>query len=191
MLFTDETKINRVSSDDKPYVRRPKSKDIDPRYTRPTLKHGGGSIMIWGAMHWRGVGPIHKIEGRMDRVQYCNILQNVMLPYTDENLPVIWKLQQDNGPKHTATFTKKWIAENLVSSIDWPSCSPDLNPIENLWQILKRKVSFKKAGNLGVLYEESKLAWESIPPSVCATLIESMPRRLQAVVSNCSYATKY
>lgn len=85
--FSDETKINRLSPDGKSYVRRPKSKAYDPKYTRPTLKHGGGNIMVWGAMSWRGVGPITKIEGRMDQHQYISILNDIMLPFAMTTCP--------------------------------------------------------------------------------------------------------
>lgn len=59
VLFSDETKVNRVSPDGKSYVRRPKNKPFDPMCTRATVKHGGGSIMIWGCMSRSGVGPLH------------------------------------------------------------------------------------------------------------------------------------
>lgn len=191
VLFTDETKINRVWSDGRSYVRRPVRAEFNPRYTRPTLKHGGGNIMVWGGMSWRGVGPIAKIEGRMDRFQYTDILQSYLIPYADENLPVNWIFQQDNDPKHTAGHTKKWFTDNMVTVLDWPSCSPDLNPIENLWQVVKERVGGLKITNFTELYAEVQKAWISISKTVCEDLVASMPRRCAAVLLSKGYPTKY
>ena len=60
-------------------------------------------------MSWCGTGPLHKIEGRMDKFQYTSILENALVPYADKNLPVSWIFQQDNDPKHTAII---WIQKN-------------------------------------------------------------------------------
>lgn len=191
VLFSDETKINRVSSDGRRYVRRPKNQPFNPKYTIPTLKHGGGSIMVWGSMSWKGPGAIHWVKERMDRFVYTNILENVMLPYAEENLSVLWTYQQDNDPKHTAAYTKKWFQDNYVTVLDWPSCSPDLNPIEHMWGYIKRKVGSEKIDNFADLYEKIQQIWYSTPKSFCEKLITSMPRRLEEVIKNNGYATKY
>lgn len=102
ILWSDETKINRLGSDGRQYVRRPPRAEFNPKYTEITLKHGGGSILLWGCFSWHGVGPIHRIQGIMDQNGYKNILENVMLPFAEENLSVLWKFQQDNDPKHRA-----------------------------------------------------------------------------------------
>lgn len=99
ILWSDETKINRIGSDGRKYCRRPPGKEFDHKYTKPVVKFGGGSIMLWGCFGWSGVGPIYRVEGKMDQNQYLHILENVMEPYAEENLPVTWKYQQDNDPK--------------------------------------------------------------------------------------------
>lgn len=88
--------------------------------------------MVWSCFFWNGVGPIHKIDGILDKEKYVDILNNVMLPWAEENLPVIWKFQQDNDPKHTAKVTKKFLEDNSINVLEWPSSSPGLNPIEHL-----------------------------------------------------------
>lgn len=191
VLFSDETKINRIGSDGKRYVRRPPKKELDPRYTSKIVKFGGGNVMVWGSFSWKGVGPLYRINGRMDQDQYIHILENVMEPYAFRNMPVNWLYQHDNDPKHTAGRVKTWLQRQSIIVLDWPSNSPDLNPIENLWHQVKSKVGEKNYGNLDDLFEAVKQAWEAIPIEYCQNLIKSMPKRCQAVKDNKGYPTKY
>lgn len=191
VLFSDETKINMINSDGKQYVRRPPNKDMDPKYTKKTVKHGGGNIKVWGCFSGHGVGPVRKIEGNMDKYQYKNILEQTMIPYTDENLPVIWTFQHDNDPKHTATVVKDFLKKQSITVLDWPPYSPDINPIENLWYQVKKTVGAKRATNVNQLYDAFKEAWEQIPIQTCNKLIASMPKRCQAVIAAKGHATKY
>ena len=90
--------------------------------------------MMYGEVSWYGVGPIHLITDTMTALSYKDILETVMLPYASENMPLIWSLQQDNDPKHTSKLVKNWLTDIKIRTIDWPSQSPDLSPIENLYQ---------------------------------------------------------
>lgn len=107
-----------------------------------------------------------------------------MLPFSEENLPLRWHFQQDNNPKHTAGLVKDWFREKQVSVVPWPSQSPDLNPIENLWNELKRKLGGQYFTNGNQLWEAVQREWYSIPQQTCQKLKESMPRRLQKVLDN-------
>ncbi|RVE44369.1 hypothetical protein evm_010990 [Chilo suppressalis] len=66
-----------------------------------------------------GVGPVKKIEGNMDKIQCKNILEQAMLPYAEQNLPVIWTFHQDNDPKHTAKVIKDFLRNQSVTVLDW------------------------------------------------------------------------
>lgn len=191
VLFSDETKINLFGSDGKKYVRRPQGKRNDSRYQTPTVKHGGGSIMIWGAFSWKGVGPIFKIEGNMDSTHYKEIVSEQMLPYARRNMPRGWIFQQDNDPKHRSKLLQEFFTDKKIRVLEWPSQSPDLNPIEHLWQELKLRIGTENCSNKAALWEKVQEEWASICQDRIIKLVESMPRRCAAVIAANGMATKY
>lgn len=191
ILWSDESKINMIGNDGKTWVRRPKNQELNPRYTTKTFKHGGGSIMVWGCFSWYGVGPLYWIKTIMDKNLYIKILEEVMLPFAEWEMPLKWQFQQDNDPKHTAKLTKQWFLNKQIDVMVWPSQSPDLNPIENLWKIVKDEIGPIKPKNKEELWEKIKTAWYSIPLSTCQALVESMPRRCKAILASKGNKTKY
>ena len=83
--------------------------------------------MIWACFSYYGVGPIKTIMGQHVQV---DILQNVILPYADDEMPFICVFQQDNDSKNTSKKAKKWFANNIIDIMEWPPQSPAINPIE-------------------------------------------------------------
>jgi transposase len=128
----------------------------------------------------------------MDKEKYRQILIHQMKPsalrlFPDGN----YRFQQDNDPKHTAGTVKAYMENNGVPLMPWPAQSPDLNPIENLWSIVDGKMNGRECKNEAALYETVKTAWQDIPIDMLTRLVDSMPRRCQAVIDAKGYATKY
>ena len=101
--------------------------------------------------------------------------------------------QQDNDPKHTSKKAKKCLGDLGMTPMIWPAQSPDLNPIEHLWNYLKARLAEyeEPAHSVAELWEQVQEEWDKIPVEVCQNLIESMPRRLAAVVKAKGGYTKY
>ena len=101
--------------------------------------------------------------------------------------------QQDNDPKHTSKKAKTWFKNNDIKVLPWPAQSPDLNPIEHLWDHLKRRLGEYERPPVGMmeLWDQVEKEWGKIEAGVCQNLIESMPRRVAAVVKAKGGYTKY
>ncbi len=190
ILWSDETKINVFGTDGFKTVWRRKGEEYKEKCMVPTVKHGGGSVLMWGCMSAAGVGELHFIDGIMNSQMYCSILKDKMLP----SLRALGRralFQHDNDPKHTSKATVGFLKKNRVKVIQWPSMSPDLNPIEHLWGILKRQVEHHSPSSIQSLKEVILEEWKKIDLAKCRQLVHSMPRRLGAVIKNHGGHTKY
>ena len=151
--------------------------------------------MVWGCMGWEGVGRLAEVEGKMDADQYVAILKDHLLPSIEESgIPKEEVMfQQNNDPKHTSGKATKWFEDNDINVLDWAPQSPDINPIEHLWQHIKKRLGeySRMAKGVWELWERVAEVWNEIPPEVCQNLIESMPRRLKAVIKAKGGHTKY
>ncbi|CAH2086966.1 unnamed protein product [Euphydryas editha] len=148
--------------------------------------------MVWGCMSAAGVRKLHVIEGTMDHKMYIDIL-NFFLSVSAEKLGLggDFVFQQDNDPKHTAYNTKNWLLYNVPGQLHTPPQSPDMNPIEHLWRILENSIRGRQASNLAEFIDILQKAWEEISPAMTKNLVDSMPRRLQAVIDAKGFPTKY
>jgi len=90
ILWSDESKIVLFGGKGfRSYVRRPPRTEYNPHFTFKAVKHEGSNIMVWACFSYYGVGPIHWIQGIMDQHVYTDILENVMLPYAEDEMPLV------------------------------------------------------------------------------------------------------
>jgi len=195
IVWSDESKICLFGSDGRHYSWRRPGETIMERHITGSVKHDGGSVMVWGCFSADGVGPLVRIEGIMDGSAYRRILQRSLLPKLeqvrrqhDDGI-----FQHDNDPKHTARATAQALEDWGVEVLQWPAQSPDLNPIEHLWAHLKRRLRGREVQptNREELWAALQEEWGNITPEFCRNLVESMPRRVAAVRASRGGVTKY
>jgi len=195
IVFSDETKINRLCSDGITWCWVPKNSGLTSARISPTVKGGGGSIMMWGCITHKGPGLACQIEGKMDQNLYRSILEDELFQTLDlydlKQSKTIF--MQDNDPKHRAKSVMKWLAEQDFSILDWPAQSPDLNPIENLWRQVKLMLSRFDSPPIGLaeLWDRTASVFSQITASECVSLYETMPSRMAAVIKAKGRWTKF
>uniref|UniRef100_A0A3Q2CFB6 Tc1-like transposase DDE domain-containing protein n=1 Tax=Cyprinodon variegatus TaxID=28743 RepID=A0A3Q2CFB6_CYPVA len=192
ILWTDESKIELFGHNHRRHVWRKVNTEFKEKNLLPTVKHGGGNVKVWACFSASGPGRLHIIQGTVNSQGYQQILDQNLLPSVRElKLGRKWIMQQDNDPKHSSKSTKEWLKRKKICTLDWPSQSPDLNPIEMLWQDLKRAVHARCPSNISQLAEFCKEEWTKIPKSRCETLVCGYRRRLVEVMAAKGGATRY
>ncbi|XP_048853901.1 uncharacterized protein LOC125721830 isoform X1 [Brienomyrus brachyistius] len=145
-----------------------------PKCLKSSVKYPQ-SVMVWGAMSAAGVGPLCFVKGRVNAASYQEILEHFMLSsaeklYGDED----FIFQHNLAPAHSAKTTGKWFTDHGITVLNWPANSPDLNPIQNLWDIVKRKLRDARPNTLDELKAAIEASWASITPQQCHRLIASV-----------------
>ncbi len=191
VLFSDESKFCISFGNQGPRVWRKSGEAQNPCCLKSSVKFPQ-SVMIWAAMSSAGVGPLCFLKSTVNAAIYQEILEHFMLPSADKLYgDADFIFQQDLAPAHTAKGTKSWFNDHGVTVLNWPANSPDLNPIENLSGIVKRKMRDTRLNNADDLKATVKETWASIPPQQCHKLITSMPRWIEAVIKAKGAPTKY
>ena len=140
--------------------------------------------MPWGCFSAAGTRRLVRVEGRLIGAKFRDTLNEKLVKSTQElRLGQRFTFQQDNEPKHTAKTTQDWLRDNFVNVLEFPSQSPDLNPIRHLWRDLIIAVHRLSPSNLMELERICREEWQKIPKSRCAKLVASYPRRLDAVIA--------
>ncbi|KAG2466903.1 TCB1 transposase, partial [Polypterus senegalus] len=192
ILWSDETKIELFCVNARRHVRRKTGTAHHQANTIPTVKHGGGSIMLWGCFSAAKTGRLVRIKGKMTAAMYRDILdENLLQSALNLRLGRRFNFQQDNDPKHTAKISKEWLQDNSVNVLEWPSQSPDFNPIKHLWRDLKMAVHRRFPSNLMELERCCKEEWAKLAKDRCAKLVASYSKRLEAVITDKGALTKY
>jgi len=192
IIWSDESKFELKSNNRRRYVWRKKGDQFKKCNIIPTVKHGTGNIMVWGCCNSNGVGKLVQIDGIMTGATYVNILEdNLFESAVMLGLDRSFIFQQDNDPKHKSKVARLFFENNNVNILEWPPQSPDLNPIEHLWDHLDRNICqrarYSKATFLGALKRE----WSKIDDQTVKRLIKSVPNRLQEVIKANGYQTSY
>ena len=139
-------------------------------------------VMVWGGLSLRGLTPIKIARGYVNSETYQNILQECLFESARELYPEGFILQQDNATPHTSKSTKDFLELHGIKVLKWPPNSPDLNPIENLWAIMKREVEKLDPTKINDVIHAVEKVWENVTIEVRESLINSMEKRVRLCI---------
>ncbi len=194
IMFADEKKFKGEGFMGQVWVRRPKGEADNPAYQVQKFPHPV-KLNVWGCFCGRGLGYCYifneNMNGKMLKKILGTHLKESAELHFEQDPPELWRLLQDNDPKHKSVLVRNWLFTNGIGLLEFPPYSPDLNPIENLWNDLARRVEARPASTLEELQDVIADEWERTSPAYLRKLARSMPKRCQAVIDAKGDHTKY
>ena len=180
MIFTDETtaRLNCVKG---MVWNLPGKKKVVQ-----TVKHPV-KVNVWGCFSSKGFDRIVYFKEKLNAELMCDIYKRGLLPKARKQFghdSMLWKLQENNDSKHRSKLPVNWKRNNGVHEIYWPSMSPDLASIENVWQLLKMNLRRKKIRSYLSLVSAIKRQWKSLPSELAVKLVHSMNNRISEVTES-------
>jgi len=164
-----------------------------PKNISPLLRSGRSTVKVWGAISGGRKSRLVILDDANNKAQgfVDTVYENELRWFTAQVKNPF--LMEDNAPTHTSKIATNWRLKNGISRMLWPANSPDLNPIENIWSILKRRLNSRprqptsKEEMVAAILEE----WDKIPTQVIADLIASMKKRVAEVLKANGGSTTY
>lgn len=185
VVFSDESHFEVINRKNRVFVRRLPTEKDQPFNFQLRAQGGGGSVGVWGAFSYNGVGPLTFYEGRLNADAYINTISEPLLPYLDETFGRDrddWWFMQDNAPCHKAKKALKWFEDHNIPLLDWPPTSPDVNPIENIWKDIDHGLTKYRITNVAELRQAITDIWNNYPLERCIKLVDSVPKRVSRVL---------
>lgn len=193
MCFSDESTF-QVLTDKKQYVKRRPGEKFNEDCVVKTIKYPP-SVMIWSVISSKGLGRLYVVVGTMRQDQYITVLQRRLIPQLNEWFPNNEEkiFMQDSAPCHTAKSVKTFLAQSSIPLLEWPGNSPDLNPIENVWELLKREIGKENITTKHQLIARIIWHWNHNDKlkEKALNCVTSMPRRIESVIKAKGGITKY
>ncbi|UYV60356.1 hypothetical protein LAZ67_1000938 [Cordylochernes scorpioides] len=181
VVFSDESRFCLSSDSRRVRVWRRRGERSNPAaiVERPSVRQRG--IMVWGAIAYDSRSPLLRIQGTMTAQRYVDdVLRPVTLPYLQRVPNALY--QQDNARPHTARISQQALQD--VQMLPWPPYSPDLSPIEHVWDIIGRRLhALPQPRSEDELWQMVEREWRAIPQDAIRTLIDSLPRRVAACIA--------
>ena len=194
VLWTDESKFNLDFNDGRRRVWRQRNERFRDCCVVEHDRFGGGSVLVWAGISYDGRTDLYVIRnGALTGVRYRDeILHPIVRPYAGACGPG-FIMMDDNARPHRARVVDQYLEQEGIERMDWPARSPDLNPIEHAWDMLKRRISARDRQPRIVRELTNMLVdeWLRIPVADIRRLILSFPHRCQEVINARGGHTRY
>ena len=194
VLFTDESRYTLSSCDGRDRTWRRVGERYQPDNIVEHDRFGGGSVMVWGGISLDGHTDLHVLQGgTLTAVRYRDeILGPIVRPYAGAIGPQ-FLLMQDNARPHTARASMQFLNDESIDVMDWPARSPDLNPIEHVWDTIQRRLRRRprQPRTVQELADALVQEWQGLTQPFIRRLIRSMPQRCRACINARGGHTRY
>ncbi|GFW50191.1 transposable element Tcb2 transposase [Trichonephila clavipes] len=178
VIFSDESRFSLSADYHRTRVWRRTGQWSDPAFIVERHTAISQGVTVWGAISWDTRSSLVVLQGTLTARRYVDdILKPIVLPMLSSHPGAIY--QQDNARPHTARLSQQCLQGYDV--LPWPTRSPDLSPIENVWDALGRQL--QPSRDTGELTAQMQRLWQDLPQGVISDLIESMPRRISACIA--------
>jgi transposase len=192
VIFSDESRFCLGMHDGRRRVRRLRGERRNFAFSieRPVARTVG--VMVWGAICFGSRSRLVFIQGNLTAIRYVQeVLRPVVVPYFRRVNNALF--QQDNARPHIANVSRDFLDDSQVDLFPWPPRSPDLSPIEHVWDLMGRRLTnlHNPPLTLAALRHEIQVGWDSVPQDEINHLIRSMPRRVREWIGSRGGPTHY
>lgn len=194
VVWSDEASIRLRGKDGRLRLWVRSGQEI-PLQLGQLCRQGGGWLLIWGAIWLGGRSDLIIQRETMNSERYRQLLESQIYPISFHlgDPSTEWLFMDDNAPPHRSLLVRQFKESSGLRSFEWPPASPDLNPIENVWSLLKKRVrrELKPSDNLSDLECLLRREWNRLNQEKIDRTILSMPRRVRSVIEKSGSNTKY
>lgn len=184
IVFSDETMVKAYPNGEIVYYRAPTERvDVISR----RVQQGGAGQMLWGCVSFHAYGPLIAVEGTQNAKTYLELLKDVVLPELDEGRRLGYDLvyQQDNARCHKAPPVMAFLDLWGYDVLEWPPQSPDLSPIEQIWNVLKMRMKAltPRPRTKATMRDAMLQLWDELEDTLRKELLSSFRRRCEEVLA--------
>lgn len=193
VLFSDESRFGLQSDSRRERVWRGPGRQERLLFAREVVPYQGGTVMFWGGIMYGRRTPLILIERTMTGTIYAeNIIEPIIQPLRNE-FGANFVFQDDNARPHRTRRIQNMLEENNIVRMVWPANSPDMNPIEHVWDHLASAILNRENPPLTLrgLVVAAQEEWDNMDQQYVDNLIRGMPRRVGQLIEQRGNHTEY
>ena len=191
VLFSDESRFCLSHVDGRARVWRRQGERLSDCCIYEMDRYGAGSVMVWGGISSNHRTPLHIFHANVNALEYQNVLQTYVVPFFQAHQEM-HTFQQDNARPHVAHVNIQYLHQHHLNVLPWPAYSPDMSPIEHIWDELGRRVRSRcDIHTLQQLEQALVQEWNALPQRCLREKTRSMRRRCQACITARGGHTRY